>query len=759
MIDIYFLIELSLLFFVIGFPISRLLPSSIFKLRGFTAPTLGYGITALVTTLLYKWGVSIPVLFRIFAGTCAALMLFLLIDLYKKNKKNIKIVGFYTAKKNITICFLIWLIGTGILLAPKLTGGNQFAVFQGNHWDTFGYLNSAVVYSKEPYRNIINSSTDDWIRNPLIAHAKENLQTRPSVHILYSLVGQMMPHHYHALYYTFLIFFFSQFILVTIFLLMNSFKAVNPVLCGIVALAFPLGFWGQYILDINAWSQISSLPILLLLVALQILILTKYYDKIEFLDALKLLVLFTLLFASSLYLYPESLIFHLPAIAIIICISFMIRSRRNCSKSAVFIIILALLSAGLTGLFFYSETVGHIVSQLKTVNFPAFDWWKYFLAFLQGQDLRALLQGLDPHAFSQGIQNFRDTPLIEILQRTSLFENIIDTLAGVSGLYFLTPCGNQSILVNALIRSANLLFIISILSVVLAFILRLSHLGNQFSSKHRGGGGIILIAFTIIMLSSSLAYTLIFKTTISLFIHDFTIILIISLLIFILMKKLHLKISSHVEIQLTTKHTIMFFAVVVAIMSFLMILLLIQGQFWGAGKALTYVCPYVFILIAMAYFSLTAARTNLLPKLILLAFMFIQISFGVIRIPQATSFSGIHYSFPYPSVQSRDLKEKNDWEIDNINQYVKESRPVLIDVKSPWLENYLMVYLYSIGKDVFTANIINTYFGMGDDIGYQKIPEKGVITITDRPKMKDAKKLPKEKLIQINRTLRVAKTN
>ena len=487
MVDIYFLIGLSILFFVIGFPISRLLPSSIFKLRGFTAPTLGYGITALVTTLLYKWGVSIPVLFKIFIGVCAPLMLFMFIDFYKKNKKNIKIVGFYTAKKNITICFLIWLIGTGILLAPKLTGGNQFAVFQGNHWDTFGYLNSAVVYSKEPYKNIINSSTDDWIRNPLIAHAKENLHSRPSVHILYSLVGQIMPHHYHTLYYTFLIFFFSQFILITIFLLMNSFKGVNPVLCGIAALAFPLGFWGQYILDMNAWSQISSLPILLLLVALQILILTKDYDKIEFSDVLKLLFLFTLLFASSLYLYPESLIFHLPAIAIIIGISFMIRSRRNCCKSAVLIIIVALLSAGLTSLFFYSGTIGHIVSQLKTVNSAEFDWWKYFLAFLQGQDLRALLQGLDPHAFSQGIQNFRDTPLIEILQRTSLFENIIEALAGVSGLYFLTPCGNQSILVNALIRSANLLFIISILSVILAFMLRLSHLGNQFSTKHRGG--------------------------------------------------------------------------------------------------------------------------------------------------------------------------------------------------------------------------------------------------------------------------------
>lgn len=108
--------------------------------------------------------------------------------------------------------------------------------------------------------------------------------------------------------------------------------------------------------------SISSLPIFLLLVALQILILTKYYDKIKFPDALKLLFLFTLLFGSSLYLYPESRILYLPAIGIIFGISFMIRSRRNCTKSAILIIIIALLSAGLTSLFFYSRTIGHIVS-------------------------------------------------------------------------------------------------------------------------------------------------------------------------------------------------------------------------------------------------------------------------------------------------------------------------------------------------------------------------------------------------------------
>jgi len=228
--------------------------------------------------------------------------------------------------------------------------------------------------------------------------------------------------------------------------------------------------------------------------------------------------------------------------------------------------------------------------------------------------------------------------------------------------------------------------------------------------------------------------------------------------IFILLKKLGLKLSSHVEAELTAKHAILFFAVVVVVLSFLMILLLIQRRFWGAGKALTYVCPYVFIVIAMVYFSLSVAKTNLLPKVILLAFMFIQISFGVIRIPQATSFSGIHYSFPYPSVQSRDLKENTDWDIDNIHKYIKGPKRVLIDVRSLWLENYLMVYLYSIGKDFFTTNIINTEFGRGENIGYQKIPEKGFITITDRSEMIAAKNSPEEELIRINQTLRIVRT-
>lgn len=758
MTDIYFLILLNVLFFLIGFPISRLLPPSIFKFRGFTAPTFGYGITAVLATLLYKWGISIPFLFKIFVAICAVLMLFWLSVFYNKYIRNREIAGFYAANKRIIICYLVWIVGTGILLAPKLTGGNQFAVFQGNHWDTFGYLNSAVVYSQKSYNSILNSSTYDWIKNPLLAHAKGNLFCRPSVHILYSLVGQIMPHHYHTLYYTFLTFFFSQFILVTIFLLMNSFEDISPTLCGVASLAFPLGFWGQYIMDINAWSQISSLPILLLWVVLQVFLLGRYYsDGIGFSDAIKLLFILTIPFASGLYLYPENLFFHLPAITIIIGVSLIIRLRNNYNKSAIHIAIIALLAGISTGLLFSKGTFGLIVSQLNTVRSTEVDWWKYFLAFLQGQDFKALLQAIDFQAFTEGLHNFRNTSLLEVARRTSLLENISDFISGISGLYFLTPTGNQSVFVKICIRVSLTIFVSTLLWTGAVFVSRLFHPKLNTSFHEMKSPNIKLFGFIAIMLLSSLAYTLIFGTKIGLFLHDCALFLIIALIMSLIFAR---GITPFYSFSFTLTNSIAVirsFAIIIFVMLLLILALLIGKHFWGAGKALTYVCPYIFIILIMAYFSLTAARANLLPKVILLAFMFAQISFGVIRIPSAASPNGIHYSFPYPSIQSVELKKKNDWEIDNICHYLSDSNSVLIDVRSLWLENYLMVYLYSIGKRYFTTNTVNTYFGRGHDIGYQKIPHEKLITITDRADRISTGNSPKQNDIHINKTLRLVK--
>lgn len=64
MSDLYLFIFMNIMFFLIGFPFSKLLPSNIFKMRLLIAPTLGYGISAVIITVLYKWGISTSLSFR-----------------------------------------------------------------------------------------------------------------------------------------------------------------------------------------------------------------------------------------------------------------------------------------------------------------------------------------------------------------------------------------------------------------------------------------------------------------------------------------------------------------------------------------------------------------------------------------------------------------------------------------------------------------------------------------------------------------------
>ena len=140
-----------------------------------------------------------------------------------------------------------------------------------------------------------------------------NLAFRPSVSLLYAVIGQIRPLLMHRLAYAYLVFFFSNSLLGMFFLVTNLFKIDDPkgqIGAMLVSLAFVLGFWGQYILDLNAWSQISSLAILM--VALSLLLNPcETFKKSN-------LSLAGIMLAAALYLYPENFFFH--AVALIACL-------------------------------------------------------------------------------------------------------------------------------------------------------------------------------------------------------------------------------------------------------------------------------------------------------------------------------------------------------------------------------------------------------------------------------------------------------
>ena len=206
--DIIYFSSLIIISFLIGFPISRLMISKIFKFRLLISGTAGFGIISMLSTIMYKFGLSINLIYRIIlivAVILLPLLIFNLFVFFKNNKKNI-----FVKIKPYAIILLFWIIGCIVLLSAGFVGGNQFTVFQGNAWDTFGYVNSATVYSRMSYNDIMKSDTDDFLINPLISYAKQNLHLRPSVHLLYAVTGQLFPKRYHFILYIFNIFIISN---------------------------------------------------------------------------------------------------------------------------------------------------------------------------------------------------------------------------------------------------------------------------------------------------------------------------------------------------------------------------------------------------------------------------------------------------------------------------------------------------------------------------------------------------------------------
>jgi hypothetical protein len=436
--DIIYFFSLSIISFLIGFPISRLMSKKIYKFRILISGTAGFGIIATLSTIMYKSGLSVNIIYKSTLISAAILLPFLILNVFvffKKNRKDI----IAKIKPCVTILFL-WIIGSIILLSPKFIGGNQFGVFQGNAWDTFGYVNSATVYSRMSYNEIMKSADSDILVNPLIAYAKENLHLRPSVHILYAVTGQIFSNSYHLLYYTFLIFLLSQIIFTIIFFLINIFPDKKYLIIGICSLALPLGFYGQYILDINAWSQISSISICSLIVFSSIIFLVRYQDIIlNSIGIIKILLFLILINSFGLYLYPENFLFHTATLFAVLFIYFIYCIIKKINFFPIFIVLISSLLGFFSGFIVYYGVIDFLFSQTVTGGFSQpLTFWKYFQAYFMGYD---------------GIN-------------VSIFENISDFISGIAGIFFITPSKNENVCAKFILRMMALFVIFGVIRYV-----------------------------------------------------------------------------------------------------------------------------------------------------------------------------------------------------------------------------------------------------------------------------------------------------
>ena len=364
--------------------------------------SLGYAILSIIVTLAYVWGATIAwIAYAIIpVGIIVAALGIKPHNIFSKN------FGY-----GITAFFLIVIL----LLLPKYTGGDQFSIFQGNIYDHFNYLTSALVYSVYDYQTLHTASSDAFLADPLMIVPQSNLESRPAVMVLFSVFGYLFGGKYLELAYVYNLFFLLQLLLVLTWstrlfgMKIRTGMLLSLIVCG--------GFWGQLIFDMNAWSHLAAMPLLVLFI-------TQSLHQLSHTEGNEWSPFFiiSLMVLSSLYLYPEATIFLGAGIGILA----LMQIRKKSSKILKFGI--AGFSAVILALLDYKSTLFFLVNQIRFASGETPGWYQYYFSFLFGND-----------GITEGLKLSLQNRIFHLNFFQDLLQELLDIIPGFMGLFFLTP--------------------------------------------------------------------------------------------------------------------------------------------------------------------------------------------------------------------------------------------------------------------------------------------------------------------------------
>lgn len=360
----------------------------------------GVSTITIAVTLLYKLGTPVQVSFWV-ASAFAALSR---LSAFRSGMKP------WRAGATPSRAVLLSSAAALALLLPAVTGGPRFSLFRGCHQDAYDYLESAVSIRNASYSTLQNESPVRLTQRDLFAVAKDTIGQRPAICILYASLSTFRPAAFLDLHYVMLVYF--EFLsTMLLYELTRVFLPERPVWGLLLAVSLAGGFWGQWILDIDAWSQNAFMPLLLGMVLLVTGIASAATGTAGLMVPVQSLGLFALLATAAFYLYPEGSLFVLPPLLFGLFLLVLV--------SRVRVRVMPLLFAAcLAGCLIYvirENNVYYLTGQASTALSRSVGWWKFYDAYLSGRD-----------GWNEGF-------------RRGFFADSVDFVSGLMGLYFLTP--------------------------------------------------------------------------------------------------------------------------------------------------------------------------------------------------------------------------------------------------------------------------------------------------------------------------------
>lgn len=387
--DILVVVVAMLAFGCIGLPFSLLLPSHRFLVRWALAPPLGVGLLAAATAVFYVHGILAPwVTLAILPIAGLALAAVLLAYRPLAIPRRMTVIVASAIALIVIMC-----------LAPAWVGGYHFRVFQGNVYDHMLYVGSAISYRVVDYADLVSRSNAE-LSDPIFPMALWFVDWRGAVSMMLGAIADLTRGSAVDCAYPYMVALQLNMLFAALFVFTNV-LALGRWAAAICAIALAIGFFEQYIFDINAMSQLAGQPLFLLLFGFTVLALDKDRFGIGAAAVSRMAAIFAALIAGIFFLYPEPLTIYAPAIGV----AAIVALRQPASRQAIPLATLGMgggLAAGLLMCVpLWSGTGAYIVRVLSQAAGETPDWWRYFQRYLFGRE-ELYLQVIAGHASSPG---------------------------------------------------------------------------------------------------------------------------------------------------------------------------------------------------------------------------------------------------------------------------------------------------------------------------------------------------------------------
>ena len=275
-------------------------------------------------------------------------------------------------------------ITASLVTLPFILGGYQFAILRGNGTDAFNYVTMADALSRFPLDWILAQAKETLAAySPNLPLGQELLHTRWSTSALLAFASGAFSISSIEFEYV-----FTLILMVVLFdAFVVSFSATNSLnkLTVWLPVVFVIGFWGQFTLDIRAFSQIASLPLLVVMIgwvlSRQSVPLFRYGTAIT-----------AIVLAALFFQYPEIILAFLPGAGLVFIVNLWLTraetglsSSRFVDTAKVLIPTLALIAPLLTFVISFAAEQGRFAVN-KSLGWETayFSWLKHPIRAIWG---------------------------------------------------------------------------------------------------------------------------------------------------------------------------------------------------------------------------------------------------------------------------------------------------------------------------------------------------------------------------------------